>query len=330
MDDLDIAAAVKAADDAHMGVIWIEHQVPRLGLRPGNGRAVGVLHMCAASVAYDIGAAAHIVKHPINEAGTVQAKGTHRSGARAASGPDLLGGSPAGVPAQDEAFAAPEIMDFAKELVGGQYHLTACLTESARQVGENFLYLLIGERKARPAADQALEQIPVLRLQHFLQELILFFCEAIFHRYLLCCFYSDGDVKDGFIILVLMLYRFCRVCDLIHIPKGFPQDSKVFIGQNGSAGAVAAGDAHGVDRQDVDPVIRYKRDASFVKVQRVIWIVRFDLLDLGGELSVEVSNGLGDGHPAARIGEEQSERRSDQQTHDADDQRGWRHPGRRS
>ena len=65
-----------------------------LGLCPGDGRAVSVLHMRSASVAYDIGAAGNIIKHPINESGTVQAVRTYRSGAGAASGPDLFGGSP--------------------------------------------------------------------------------------------------------------------------------------------------------------------------------------------------------------------------------------------
>ena len=43
MDDHDIAAAIKAANDAHMGVIGIEYQISRLGVTPSNRRTVAVL-----------------------------------------------------------------------------------------------------------------------------------------------------------------------------------------------------------------------------------------------------------------------------------------------
>ena len=43
MDDHDITAAIKAANDAHMGVIGIEYQISRLGVTPSNRRTVAVL-----------------------------------------------------------------------------------------------------------------------------------------------------------------------------------------------------------------------------------------------------------------------------------------------
>ena len=43
VDDHNIAAAVKAADNADVAVLRIEHKVARLSVAPVNGRAVAVL-----------------------------------------------------------------------------------------------------------------------------------------------------------------------------------------------------------------------------------------------------------------------------------------------
>ena len=65
MDDHDITAAVKAANDAHMGVIGIEYQISRLGVTPSNRRTVAVLRSGPAAMPNDVLSAALIVEYPM-------------------------------------------------------------------------------------------------------------------------------------------------------------------------------------------------------------------------------------------------------------------------
>ena len=67
MDDEQISALVSAADNPHMFVTGIEHQIAGLGLLPGDGGTVGVLHVGTAAVAYDVLSIRDIVKYPIDK-----------------------------------------------------------------------------------------------------------------------------------------------------------------------------------------------------------------------------------------------------------------------
>ena len=67
MDDHNITAAVKAADDPHMAVTWVKDQVARLGVAPADWCAVAVLGRCSAAVTNDILSAALVVEYPIDE-----------------------------------------------------------------------------------------------------------------------------------------------------------------------------------------------------------------------------------------------------------------------
>lgn len=66
MDDEQIAALIPAAYDAHMGVLWVKHQIAGQRLVPRDGGAVGVLRGGSTSVAYDVLAAGSIIEYPIN------------------------------------------------------------------------------------------------------------------------------------------------------------------------------------------------------------------------------------------------------------------------
>lgn len=67
MDDEQSAVYVPAADDAHMGVIGVKHQIARLSILPADIGAIAVLHGGSSAVANDVTAARGIVEHPINE-----------------------------------------------------------------------------------------------------------------------------------------------------------------------------------------------------------------------------------------------------------------------
>lgn len=71
VDDLDIAALVPAAYNAHMGVRPVEYQIAGLGLGPGDRCAIAVLHPSPSAVAYDVTAAGHIEKYPVHETRTI-------------------------------------------------------------------------------------------------------------------------------------------------------------------------------------------------------------------------------------------------------------------
>ena len=68
VDDEQFTVCVPAANDAHMGIIRIEHQVTRLGSRPQNIGAIRVLHRGPATMTDNIAAARLIVEHPIDKA----------------------------------------------------------------------------------------------------------------------------------------------------------------------------------------------------------------------------------------------------------------------
>ena len=122
MDDLDIAAFVPAAYNANMGVIRVKHQVAGLGLGPGDGCAVAVLHPRPSAMADHVAPARHIVKYPIHKAGTVHTVGPVGSRGWTASGPNLLDGPPAGIPAQHQGLAAPKVVQLAHQLAGRLHH----------------------------------------------------------------------------------------------------------------------------------------------------------------------------------------------------------------
>lgn len=67
VDDQQLSVCVPAANDAHMGIIRVEHQVTGLGLIPRDGGTVGVLHVGTAAVAYDVLSIRDIVKYPIDK-----------------------------------------------------------------------------------------------------------------------------------------------------------------------------------------------------------------------------------------------------------------------
>ena len=71
VDDHDITAAVKAADNTDMAVTWIKDKVSRLGIAPADGCAVAVLGRGAAAMADDIAAARLVVEYPIDESRTI-------------------------------------------------------------------------------------------------------------------------------------------------------------------------------------------------------------------------------------------------------------------
>lgn len=54
VDDLDIAALIPAANDSHVAVLGVEHQVSRLGLVPRNRRAVPMLGLHTLPIPYGI------------------------------------------------------------------------------------------------------------------------------------------------------------------------------------------------------------------------------------------------------------------------------------
>ena len=67
VDDEHVSAFISAAYDPHMLIVGIEHQIAGLGLIPRDGGTVGVLHVSAAAVAYDVLSISDIVKYPIDE-----------------------------------------------------------------------------------------------------------------------------------------------------------------------------------------------------------------------------------------------------------------------
>lgn len=67
VDDEQIAVFISASHNANMGVPWIEYQITRLGLLPGDGGAIGVLGVGPSAVADDIFAAGDVVENPVHK-----------------------------------------------------------------------------------------------------------------------------------------------------------------------------------------------------------------------------------------------------------------------
>ena len=104
VDNQQIAVFVSAAHDANMRVLWIKHQITRLGLLPGDGGTVSVLGACPSAMADDVFAAGDIVKHPIDKSAAIQPVGPVGAGGGVACGGDFPECAPAGVPADHQGF----------------------------------------------------------------------------------------------------------------------------------------------------------------------------------------------------------------------------------
>ena len=61
VDNEQLSVLIPAAHDTHVLVAWVEDQIPREGLVPGDLRTVIVLHGGSAPVAYDVLPACHAV-----------------------------------------------------------------------------------------------------------------------------------------------------------------------------------------------------------------------------------------------------------------------------
>lgn len=66
VDDHDITAAIKAANNADMTVLRVKHKVARLGVAPINRGAVAVLGSGPTAMPNDALSAALVVEHPIH------------------------------------------------------------------------------------------------------------------------------------------------------------------------------------------------------------------------------------------------------------------------
>ena len=99
MDNEQLSVLIPAAHNTHVLVAWVEDQIPREGLIPGDFRTVIVLHGGSTPVAYDVLAACHIVEYPIDESTAIHPVGPVGPGSGAAGRSDLLNGSPALIPA---------------------------------------------------------------------------------------------------------------------------------------------------------------------------------------------------------------------------------------
>ena len=99
VDNEQLSVLIPAAHNTHVLVAWVEDQIPREGLIPGDFRTVIVLHGGSTPVAYDVLAACHIVEYPIDESTAIHPVGPVGSGGGATCRSDLLNGSPALIPA---------------------------------------------------------------------------------------------------------------------------------------------------------------------------------------------------------------------------------------
>lgn len=79
-------ALVPAADDPDVFIFRIKYQVPRLGLVPGDGVAVGVLGMGSSAMADHIFPGGYIVKYPVHISRAIQAVGPVGAGGGTARG----------------------------------------------------------------------------------------------------------------------------------------------------------------------------------------------------------------------------------------------------
>ena len=102
VDDHDITAAVKAANNADMAVTRIKDKVSRLGVTPSNRRTVAVLRSGPAAMPNDVLSTALVVEYPIHHSRTIQSEGPHSAGGGAALGCNFHRHSPAAVPANNQ------------------------------------------------------------------------------------------------------------------------------------------------------------------------------------------------------------------------------------
>ena len=102
VDDHDITAAVKAADNTDMAVTRIKDKVSRLGVTPSNRRTVAVLRSGPAAMPNDVLSTALVVEYPIHHSRAIQSEGPHSAGGGATLGCNFHRHSPAAVPANNQ------------------------------------------------------------------------------------------------------------------------------------------------------------------------------------------------------------------------------------
>lgn len=134
------------------------------------------------------------------------------------------GCSPAGVPADGAAFAAPEIVHLAEKRVRFLHHRFPALRNVLRHGGKHGAYLrLVQADLAAVGADKLGKHLCVFRLQHLGQRFALALAEMVEVRHFGRFFACDRDMEDGFGV-VLVLDRLHIPAYLVHIPEHLPDE----------------------------------------------------------------------------------------------------------
>ena len=148
-----------------------------------------MLHPGPSAVAYDVAAAGHIVKGPVHKAGTVHTVGPVGPRGGAASGPNLLDGPPAGVPAKDQGLPAPKIIHLAHQLTGRLHHGPAFRGKALGQTAQQLGGVLLGNAQVPQQGPD-----PVQLRQELRQGTVLFWGKKIDRPHFIGGPGGDGDM----------------------------------------------------------------------------------------------------------------------------------------
>ena len=124
--------------------------------------------------------------------------------AGAACGCHLHRRSPARVPSKHKALSSPEVVYLSQELIRSQHHLLALLAEIGGELFDDLLDLLRRQVDILITAGQRHEQLLILRLHQFSQQLAPLGVEPILVRHLQMILDCDSDVQDDGIAFILV------------------------------------------------------------------------------------------------------------------------------
>ena len=256
-----------------------------------------MLRSCATTASGQVCTICGVIERPVYETGAVQSERQHLAGRAAAGGSDRRRRSPAAVPAENEAFAAPEIRHLSEQLIRRQDNGFSQRVKIIRQRALDVRNVdgADGHAARLIITDQGKENVVIVRLQQFFEHFPLLVGETVLichpHGVLDLC--VDVQRCDP-----LTIHGSGRqfVFQLVGIEKNFPQELELFLihCHNVQPMFFVGRDLDRVHSQHIPPVLQHSRFHALLHIQLVVWMILHDAVDLIGKLTVQRRNRVRD------------------------------------
>ena len=172
-----------------MCILRVEDKIAGRGVIPRNTSAIGMLVSSAAAMPDHIGPFADIIEDPIDEAAAIQTIRPIGSSSWATVCPNLLDGTPTGIPTDHKRFSTPKVVDLSDERTCRLYDFSPFFCQIIRQVLQQLIGISAYELQITYKFQKS-----IAVFEQFIQHLLLLLRKMILRLHFFRRFRCDRDV----------------------------------------------------------------------------------------------------------------------------------------